>query len=111
MRDTLKVSGAEEPELNKAVFGIFYVNPADPLKGGTGHTIRVCRTLDVPIAMDDMGDNPALKGESSIKVVMFKSTGHSIYFGGWGADLPSDLAPSRSRECDLPEDRARIGKG
>ena len=53
LRDTLKVTGADELELNKAVFGIFYVNPADPMKGGTGHTIRVCRTLDVPIAFQD----------------------------------------------------------
>ena len=53
LRDTLKVTGADEPELNKASFGIFYVNPADPMKGGTGHTIRVCRTLNVPVAFQD----------------------------------------------------------
>ena len=53
LRDTIKVSGADEADLNKAVFGIFYVNPDDPMKGGTGHTIRVCRTLNVPTAFQD----------------------------------------------------------
>lgn len=53
LRDTLKVSGADVADLHKAVFGIFYVNLADPMKGGTGHTIRVCRTLDVPVAFQD----------------------------------------------------------
>ncbi len=49
LRDTLKVSGAEELELHKASFGIFYVNADDPMKGGTGHTIRVCNTLNTPV--------------------------------------------------------------
>ncbi len=53
LRDTLKVTGADELELNKATFGIFYVNAADPMKGGTGHTIRVCKTLDTPVAFQD----------------------------------------------------------
>ena len=50
LRDTLKVTGADELELNKAVFGIFYVNATDPMKGGTGHTIRVCNTVGTPAA-------------------------------------------------------------
>ena len=53
LRDTLKVTGADELELNKAVFGIFYVNPTDPMKGGTGHTIRVCNTVGTPVAFQD----------------------------------------------------------
>ncbi len=53
LRDTLKVSGADEVDLNQAVFGIFYVNSADPMKGGTGHTIRVCQTLGTPVAFQD----------------------------------------------------------
>ncbi len=53
MRDTLKVTGADELELNKATFGIFYVNATDPMKGGTGHTIRVCQLLDIPVAFQD----------------------------------------------------------
>ena len=36
-----------------ATVGIFYVNRADPMKGGTGHTIRVCRKLGVPVAFQD----------------------------------------------------------
>ena len=53
MRDTLKVTGSDEVELNKATFGIFYVNTTDPMKGGTGHTIRVCNTLGTPVAFQD----------------------------------------------------------
>ncbi len=53
LRDTLKVTGADEIELNQATFGIFYVNPSDPMKGGTGHTIRVCKTLNIPVAFQD----------------------------------------------------------
>ena len=50
LRDTLKVAGAKEVGLAPAAAGLFYVNPADPLAGGTGHTIRVCNTLAVPVA-------------------------------------------------------------
>ena len=49
MRDTLKVLGSTEHELAPATLGIFYVNPADPEGGGTGHTIRVCRQHHVPV--------------------------------------------------------------
>ena len=50
IRDTLKVTGAEEGGLAPATVGIFYVNPIDPMKGGTGHTVRVCLGLGVPVA-------------------------------------------------------------
>lgn len=50
LRDTLKVVGSAESGLTRAAAGIFYVNPADPMKGGTGHTIRVCRDQGVPVA-------------------------------------------------------------
>ena len=53
LRDTLKVVGSESASLETATIGIFYVNPADPMKGGTGHTIRVCRELGVPVAFQD----------------------------------------------------------
>ena len=36
-----------------ARFGLFYVNAADPMKGGTGHTIRVCRRQGVPVAFQE----------------------------------------------------------
>jgi hypothetical protein len=53
LRDTLKVVGSESAALGPATAGIFYVNRADPMKGGTGHTIRVCRKLGVPVAFQD----------------------------------------------------------
>ena len=53
IRDTAKVTGLPEAEFAKADYGIFYVNPADPMKGGTGHTVRVCRELGVPVAFQD----------------------------------------------------------
>ena len=53
IRDTAKVTGIPEVDFAKADFGIFYVNPADPMKGGTGHTIRVCQRLGIPVAFQD----------------------------------------------------------
>lgn len=53
LRDTLKVMGALDSKIFQAIAGIFYVNPDDPMKGGTGHTIRVCRDLGVPVAFQD----------------------------------------------------------
>lgn len=47
LRDTLKVIGAEG--MPPPVAGIFYVHAADPDRGGTGHTMRVCRALGVPV--------------------------------------------------------------
>ncbi len=53
LRDTLKVVGSPESGLTPAKAGIFYVNPDDPMKGGTGHTIRVCRDQNVPVAFQN----------------------------------------------------------
>jgi len=50
LRDTIKVIGAPESSLPPATIGIFYVNRDNPMKGGTGHTIRVCRQQGVPLA-------------------------------------------------------------
>ena len=50
LRDTLKVTGSEALGLAPAALGIFFVNDADPTGGGTGHTIRVCEVLGVPVA-------------------------------------------------------------
>jgi hypothetical protein len=49
LRDTLKVTGCSESGLAPATFGIFNVNSANPLGGGTGHTIRVCLQCSVPV--------------------------------------------------------------
>ena len=49
LRDTLKVAGSPEQGLRPAAAGIFYVHEDDPMSGGTGHTIRVCLRLSVPV--------------------------------------------------------------
>jgi hypothetical protein len=49
LRDVLKVCGSMTGSVMPATAGIFYVNEADPLAGGTGHTIRVCRVAKVPV--------------------------------------------------------------
>lgn len=53
IRDTAKVTGIEESGYLPADVGIFYVNTTDPMKGGTGHTIRVCQSLAVPVIFQD----------------------------------------------------------
>ncbi len=53
IRDTTKVTGIPEAGYAPADFGIFYANLADPMKGGTGHTIRVCQERGVPVALQD----------------------------------------------------------
>ena len=52
IRDTMKVLG-HSPEFPPPACGLFYVDPADPEAGGTGHTIRVCRQQGVPVAFQD----------------------------------------------------------
>ena len=53
-RDTLKVTGAQELGLRPATAAIFYVDPANPFSGGTGHTIRVCLQRRVPFVLQDI---------------------------------------------------------
>ena len=48
LRDTMKVVGFSD-EFPKATFALFYVDPASPMDGGTGHTIRVCQKEGVPV--------------------------------------------------------------
>jgi hypothetical protein len=47
LRDTLKVTGTDA--MAAPIAAIFYVHAADPERGGTGHTIRVCRLQGVPV--------------------------------------------------------------
>ena len=47
LRDTLKVTGSES--LLPPIAGIFFVHAAEPERGGTGHTMRVCRAHGVPV--------------------------------------------------------------
>jgi hypothetical protein len=49
LRDTVKVIGSDEADVAPATVGVFYVNVKDPMKGGTGHTIRVCQKHGVPV--------------------------------------------------------------
>jgi hypothetical protein len=47
LRDTVKVLGTGS--IPPAAFGIFYDDLSDPMKGGTGHTMKVCMEKDVPL--------------------------------------------------------------
>lgn len=49
LRDALKVCGSETFQMSRADVGCFYVNSDKQGGGGTGHTIRVCRLLNVPV--------------------------------------------------------------
>ncbi len=48
IRDTVKVLGFGSA--GKATFGLFYDDLANPMTGGTGHTMRTCENNGVPIA-------------------------------------------------------------
>ena len=52
LRDTLKVLGDPDNDLAPATAAIFYTK-ADPMSGGTGHTIRVCQQKNVPIFLQN----------------------------------------------------------
>jgi hypothetical protein len=48
IRDTMKVAGIPG-KLHPPVAALFWIDPADPEAGGTGHTIRACRLAGVPV--------------------------------------------------------------
>jgi len=48
LRDTLMVIGAQGLYIPKASFAIFYDDLIKPKDGGTGHTMRVCDSLEIP---------------------------------------------------------------
>lgn len=48
LRDALKVVGSKQLELKPANFALFYLNSTKKTGGGTGHTIRVCKSQNVP---------------------------------------------------------------
>lgn len=56
LRDALKVTGAKSLGLAPADFAFFFVNPDNPLAGGTGHTIRVCRAMGVAVYEQSLWD-------------------------------------------------------
>ena len=49
LRDALKVTGLKRLNFAPAELGIFYVNPENPAKGGTGHTVRMCELRNIPV--------------------------------------------------------------
>ncbi len=65
IRDTLKVTGMAESAcrvvtadraesaLPIPTAALFWIDPADPGAGGTGHTIRVCRLQGVPVVFQN----------------------------------------------------------
>ena len=52
IRDTMKVLG-HSAAFPKPICALFFVELADPMAGGTGHTIRVCQQEGVPYAFQD----------------------------------------------------------
>lgn len=52
IRDTMKVIG-HSSGFSKPICAVFYVNPEDPMTGGTGHTIRVCKQEGVPVVFQN----------------------------------------------------------
>lgn len=47
IRDTIKAIGTND--IKPATFGIFYDDLKNPMSGGTGHTMTVCRQNNIPI--------------------------------------------------------------
>jgi hypothetical protein len=54
LRDTVKVIGSQGHGLAPADAGLFFVNSVDPMKGGTGHTMRVCGIFGVPVVTQSL---------------------------------------------------------
>lgn len=52
LRDTLKVLGDPDHGLASATAALFFT-ASDPMSGGTGHTIRVCRLQNVPVFLQN----------------------------------------------------------
>ena len=48
LRDTMMVVGAKSLNLKRVDFAIFYDDLIKPEMGGTGFTIKVCKSLDIP---------------------------------------------------------------
>uniref|UniRef100_UPI00404A1C99 hypothetical protein n=1 Tax=Gelidibacter sp. TaxID=2018083 RepID=UPI00404A1C99 len=47
IRDTIKAIGTGE--IKPATFGIFYDDLVNPMSGGTGHTMNVCKQNNIPL--------------------------------------------------------------
>ncbi len=59
IRDTMKVAGSVESArlgghaLPPPVAALFWIDPAHPEAGGTGHTIRACRLKGIPVVFQN----------------------------------------------------------
>lgn len=47
IRDTIKAIGTDQ--IKPATFGIFYDDLENPMTGGTGHTMNVCKQNNIPV--------------------------------------------------------------
>jgi len=47
IRDTIKAIGTDQ--IKPATFGIFYDDLDNPMSGGTGHTMNVCKQNNIPV--------------------------------------------------------------
>lgn len=47
IRDTIKAIGTDE--IKPATFGVFYDDLNNPMSGGTGHTMNICKQNNIPI--------------------------------------------------------------
>ena len=56
IRDTMKVMG-HSPDYLKPCCALFYIDPDDPMNGGTGHTIRACQQAGIPVVFQTDWDS------------------------------------------------------
>ena len=56
IRDTMKVMG-NGPDYLKPCCALFYIDPDDPMNGGTGHTIRACQQAAIPVVFQTDWDS------------------------------------------------------
>ena len=94
LRDTLKVTG-HGPAFAPPVAAIFYADPADPMAGGTGHTIRVCKNHTVPVI---------LQNDWLSWIPELEAGGPTVHAGKYPA-------PSRTDSPQHPREELNIGKG
>ena len=56
IRDTMKVCKYTEL-FDSPVAALFYVDLSNIESGGTGHTIRVCKNMNIPVIFQDSWEN------------------------------------------------------
>ena len=53
-RDTMAIIGSKSLPLDPVSFAFFYIDPSDPLGGGTGHTMKVCQENNIPFLTQEI---------------------------------------------------------